>query len=153
MITWLLYSFIFCIGLPEFNPEWCVSILDEAVQEEPTRLIRHKGWAEDSYVQDIVEYAYLLWGIDFVIVLECENWRYALDWVWDNGHSHWLCMVNDRWHTLPDWFDDSWVIQVEYCYNLYTHHTKFYWPNRLIHWVRCRDYVLNRFEIYDNKDY
>lgn len=50
-----------------------MGVLDEAVQEEPARLIRHKGWAEDSYVQDLVDFAYRIGGIDFVKLIECEN--------------------------------------------------------------------------------
>jgi hypothetical protein len=40
--------------------------------------ITHKGFAADSYVQDIVRYAYKLGGRDFVAVLECENGSYGL---------------------------------------------------------------------------
>ena len=147
-MTWLITLFLGCIGMTWFNPDECVVYLNQIMEvEEQPRLIRHLWYSEDSYIQDVVEYAYMLWGIDFVTLLECENWRRTLDWVWDNWHAHWLCMVNDRWHKIPSDFYDHYKIQVDYCYNLYVNHTKFYGPNRNIHWVKCKDYVLSRFEI------
>ena len=54
-----------------FNPEPCVDILNEVVEEQPR--IRHRGYADDSYVQDFVNFAYRIGGLDFVKLIECEN--------------------------------------------------------------------------------
>lgn len=108
--------------------------------------ITHLGFSDESYVQNVVNYAYKLWGMDFVYVLECENGSYRLDATSDRGHSRGLCMVNNRWHKDIPWnYTTSWVVAVEYCYQKWSNHTKFYWPNRKIKWMKCKDYVKNRF--------
>lgn len=145
MITWLLYQFIFCIWAPAFNPEPCVDILNEVVEEEPVRLIRHKWYADDSYVQDFVNFAYRIGGLDFVKLIECENWRRDSTRV-SKTNDHWLCQVNPKWHTLPGDWDDPYI-QLMYCYDLWTWGIKFYGPGRWIHWQRCSDYVSSRFEL------
>lgn len=67
-------------------------------------------------VQNIVNYAYKLGGMDFVVVLECENGLYDLSRLGDHGHAHGLCQINDRWHSIPADYKTSWVVAVEYCY-------------------------------------
>lgn len=108
--------------------------------------ITHLGFSEESYVQNVVNYAYKLWGMDFVLMLECENGSYRLDATSDRWRSRGLCMVNNRWHKDIPWnYTTSWVVAVEYCYQKWSNHTKFYWPNRKIKWMKCKDYVKNRF--------
>ena len=150
-MTWLALAFIGCVSTWWIDMSLCMPIVDQIVDTnemvEETKLIRHLGYSEDSYVQDIVEYAYMIWGMELVTLLECENWRYRLDGVWDSGHSHGLCQINDRRHKIPENFYDHWKIQVDYCYYLYLNNTKFYWPNRKIKWKPCKEYVLDRFEV------
>lgn len=46
----------------------------------------------------MVTYAYRLWGLDFVKVLECENGRRDIHAVGDHWHAHGLCQLNDNRH-------------------------------------------------------
>ena len=92
-----------------------------------------------------MNYAWKLWGWDFVAVLECEA-SYGLNQLWDNGHAHGICQVNDLYHKdIPAEYTTNWVVAVEYCYQKRSSWTKFYWPSRKIKWVRCSEYVKNRF--------
>lgn len=126
------------------------TVVDEDLREENFKSgsIIHKGWPLDSNVQNIVNYAYKLWGMDFVTVLECENGWYNLKAKWDYGHAHSLCQANDRYHKdIPANFTTDWVVAVEYCYKKRKRWTKFYGPWRLVKWVKCRDYVKSRFTL------
>lgn len=108
--------------------------------------ITHLWFSEESYVQNIVNYAYKLWGMDFVLMLECENGSYRLDATSDRWRSRWLCMVNNRWHKdTPSEYTTSWVVAVEYCYQKWKGWTKFYGPQRKIKGQTCSNYVRNRF--------
>lgn len=162
-MSWLVMSLISCI-LANTDMFVCYPIVEEisnyqfnddivaeATVSEEKKPIKHLWYSDDSYVQEFVNYAYELWWIDFVTMIECENWRWTLDWTSDWWHSHWLCMINDRWHKIPDWFYTDYKIQIDYCYQKFIWWTKFYWPNREVKWVKCKDYVLNRFEINDTK--
>lgn len=80
-------------------------------------------------------------------MLECENGGWRLDAVGDWGRAFGLCQINTKYHTLPQWYKDVWQIQVEYCYQKRSTHTVFYGPQRKIKWVKCKDYVKNRFII------
>lgn len=107
--------------------------------------IVHNWYSHDSIVQNIVNYAWKLWGWDFVAVLECEA-SYGLNQLWDNWHAHGICQVNDLYHKdIPAEYTTNWVVAVEYCYQKRSSWTKFYWPSRKIKWVRCSDYVKDRF--------
>lgn len=117
-------------------------------QEEKANGIRviHNGFPQWSMVHDIVTYAYKLWGYEFMAVLECENGTYWLDTRWDNGHAHWLCQMNDRYHKdIPSNYTTDWRVAVEYCYQKWKWGTKFYWPWRMIKGQRCSNYVKDRF--------
>ena len=108
--------------------------------------ITHKWFPADSYVQDIVRYAYKLGGWDFVAVLECENGSYGLATVWDSGHAHGLCQMNDRYHKdIPADYTTNRVVAVEYCYKKRKGWTRFYGPSRMIKGQRCSNYVKSRF--------
>lgn len=79
-------------------------------------------------------------------MLECEAGSYKLDVVWDSGHAHGICQINDRFHKdIPEDYETNRVVAVEYCYQKRKNHTKFYWPNRMIKWKKCYEYVKDRF--------
>lgn len=113
--------------------------------------IVHKWFSTEDIRQKYVQYAYKLWGIDFVTMMECENGNWNIKAVWDGGHAFWLCQMNTNYHKLPEWYKDTWQVQVEYCYQKWSTGTKFYWPTRIIKKQKCKDYVLDRFIINDAK--
>ena len=96
----------------------------------------------------MVQYAYKLWGMDFVTMIECENWNWSIKAIGDGGHAFWLCQMNDLYHKdFPADYKEVWQVQVEYCYKKWSTGTKFYWPSRKIKGQTCSRYVLDRFEI------
>lgn len=111
--------------------------------------IIHHWYSQDSIVQKIVNYAWKLWGWDFVAVLECENWSYKLDARGDNGHAWGLCQANDLYQKdIPQDYTTNWVVAVEYCYQKWKWGTRFYWPWRVssrTKWMKCSEYVKDRF--------
>lgn len=129
-------------------------MVNEAIKEaddRTTKKITHKGFAKDSIVQQYVQYAYQIWGMDLVTLIDCENWlrepyRKA-EWKED---SWGFCMINRRWHKdIVDnqLFRNDWKWQIDQCYKLMIGWTKFYGRQRIIKWQRCSDYVLYRFVI------
>lgn len=108
----------------------------------------HVWFASDDYKQTLVQYAYKLWGMDFVYMIECENGNWDINAVWDSWHAFWLCQMNDRYHkNFPEDYKTNWIVQVEYCYEKWKWWTKFYWPNRWVKGQRCYNYVKNRFSL------
>ena len=111
--------------------------------------ITHKWYPENSLAQNVVRYAYELWGMDFVYVFECENGTYDMHRVWDNWHAHWLCQINDLYHNdIPADYETDYKVAVEYCYKKWKEWTPFYWPSRVskaTHWMKCSNYVKSRF--------
>lgn len=107
----------------------------------------HEWWSKDSNVQNIVNYAFMLWGYDFLAVLECENWRYDVFARWDNGKAIGLCQMNERFHKdIPQgYYEWIWQVQVEYCYQKWKQWVAFYWPSRMIKWKKCYEFVKDRF--------
>lgn len=108
--------------------------------------IQHLGFSPDDYRQEIVQEAYQLGGLDFVSLIECENGQWLTGAVGDYGKSHWLCMLNTRWHKepfSPDWND--WRNQISVCLEKWKWGTKFYWPSRLIWGKKCWEVVKTRF--------
>ena len=120
------------------------------VQEQTQHeFIVHNWYSSGSVVQDYINYAYNLWWIDFVKLIECENWRWDPNRV-SETHDHWLCQLhysyNKSFINSPD-FKDPYK-QLDYCYEKYKTNPKLrYWPNRRIKGKKCSDYVSNRFEI------
>jgi len=118
---------------------------------EPTyqEIIVHNWYDSSSDVQNYVNYAYNLWGMDFVKLIECENG------VWDpkrvsDTHDHWLCQLNYKYNknfiNSTD-FSDPYK-QLDYCYEKFKINPKlWYWPNRKIHGKKCIDYVSSRFDV------
>ena len=120
----------------------------DVAEKVATSKITHKWYPEDSIAQNVVRYAYKLWGMDFVYVFECENWAYDMKRRGDNGHAHWLCQINDLYHKdIPEDYEIDWRVAVEYCYQKWKGGTKFYWPGRIIKGQKCANYVSNRFII------
>lgn len=114
------------------------------VEDEPS--IWHAGFSTGDSRQDIVQKAYDLWGMDFVSLIECENGQWLTGAVGDYGKSHWLCMLNTRWHKeplSPDW--NNWRNQISVCFEKWKSGTKFYWPQRLIWGKRCSEVAKKRF--------
>ena len=114
------------------------------IEEEPS--IWHSGFLSGDYRQEIVQEAYQLGGLDFVSLIECENGQWLTGAVGDYGKSHWLCMLNTRWHKeplSPSWNDRPYQLSV--CFEKWKWGTKFYWPQRLIWGKRCSEAVKKRF--------
>ena len=116
------------------------------IEEEPS--IWHSGFLSGDYRQEIVQEAYQLGGLDFVSLIECENGQWLTRAVGDYGKSHWLCMLNTRWHKeplSPDWND--WRKQISICYQKWKWGTKFYGLQRMIWGKKCSEVVKERFYI------
>ena len=116
------------------------------VQEE---IITHNWYATDSVIQDYVNYAYEIWGIDFVKLIECENGTWDPNKI-SKTHDHWLCQLNYKYNknfiNSSD-FSDPYK-QLDYCYEIYKVNPKLrYWPSRKIKGKKCSDYVDDRFNI------
>lgn len=121
----------------------------EVQQEEQHEIIVHNWYASDSIIQDYANYAYDIWGIDFVKLIECENGRWDPNRV-SETNDHWLCQLNYKYNknfiNSPDFADP--YKQLDYCYEKYKINPKLrYWPNRKIHGKKCSDYVSDRFDI------
>ena len=116
------------------------------IEEEPS--IWHSGFSTGDSRQEIVQEAYQLGGLDFVSLIECENGQWLTGAVGDYGKSHWLCMLNTRWHKEPlssDWND--WRNQISVCYRKRKTGTKFYGLQRMIWGKKCSEVVKERFYI------
>lgn len=91
-------------------------------------------------------YDYTSWDMDFIYLMECESGMNPTN-KWDSWKAYGLCQMNSNYHKIPqEYYDDRWY-QVRYCYDKYKGWTKFYWPSRMIKWVRCSEYVKDRFLI------
>lgn len=127
------------------------------VQQQPTpsgSKITHKGFPADSVVQQYVQYAYEIWGIDLVTTIECENWTrdshrqssVVKNWVREKSFGY--CQISQIYHPEivndPQFWND-WQWQIRKCNELLRWGTKFYARNRIIKWQKCTSYVMNRF--------
>lgn len=139
-----------CVTMTGIQMENCIPIVNQIVEVneivEETKPIRHLGYSEDSVVQDYVNRAYMLWWIEFVKTIECENGRWD-PYRWSNTKDYGLCQVNIPLHKVPDGFYDDPYIQLDYCYGLRANGIKFYGPSRKINWRKCSEYVKDRFLI------
>lgn len=118
-------------------------------QQEHQEFIVHNWYSSDSVIQDYINYAYELWWIEFVKLIECENWRRDPNRV-SETHDHGLCQLNYKYNkkfiNSAD-FKDPYK-QLDYCYEKYKTNPKLrYWPNRRIKGKKCSDYVDDRFDI------
>lgn len=136
--------------------------MDEAEKETQERserkqqTIRHKGFADDSIVQQYVQYAYEEGWMDLVLLIECENWSwdmYKQSEVVKNGRreqSYGLCQIHRPDHPeIIDnklfWDDYKW--QLDRCNELMKNGTAFYGRERIIKGQKCSNYVKDRFLI------
>lgn len=85
--------------------------------------------------------------MDLVTLIECENWQRKINAKWDSGKAIWLCQMNTLYHKLPEMYYTDWRFQIEYCAEKMKGGTPFYWPSRIIKWVKCSTYVRDRFTI------
>lgn len=130
-------------------------MVEEAMNEAENSIIQinytgtliHKWFKRDDPKQKMVAYAYKLWWMDFVKLIECENWNRDIKAVWDSWKAFWLCQINTNYHRLPENFKTDWRVQIEECYRKWKWWTKFYWPSRLVKGVKCYKYVQKRFTI------
>lgn len=129
--------------LPLIQPldHWLME--EQQVQEQTIYHSWYSSWDER---QSMTQKAYELWWIDFVCMIECESW-FNPKAKWDSWKSFWLCQMNKRRHDIPSQYYDDRNYQIEYCYNKWKWWTKFYWPQRIIKWMKCKDYVKERFII------
>ena len=114
------------------------------MEQVSTPVIQHVWYSSDDYRQAIVQRAYELWWMDFVIMIECES-AFNPKAIWDSWRAYGLCQLNNRWHKVSDEYKNSWEVQIDTCYQKRKGWTKFYWPNRRINGQLCKDYVKNRF--------
>jgi hypothetical protein len=105
----------------------------------------------------MVEYAYDIWWMDLVKLIECENgaWNsFRQSTVirnWVREQSYWLCQIHKKYH--PNIINDSrfredWKVQIEYCKELIDGGTKFYGPDRIIDGEKCYEYSEKRFVLW-----
>lgn len=119
------------------------------VEQISTPTIQHLWFSSSDSRQAIIQKAYKIWWLDFVVMIECENWNrdmYAVS----KTNDYWICQLNYRYNSdfiNSDKFNDV-NKQLEYCYEKWKINPRlWYWPNRKIKWVKCSQYVLDRFKI------
>lgn len=124
--------------------------------ERKSQKITHKWFSEDSIVQKYVQYAYELWWMDLVLLIECENWNwdiYKQSEVVKNGireKSYGLCQINQIYYpeiVNNKLFRDDWKWQLDRCGELMKNGTVFYGRERIIKGQKCSNYVKDRFLI------
>lgn len=112
----------------------------------PKKII-HKLWQPTDPRLEYVNYAYNLWGKQFVALLEWENWLWNIDrqsikpyyrqekvvhWIHRPAwwyYDYWFCQISDYYHphiTTDDRFYTDWKWQIDKCYELYIWGTRFY---------------------------
>jgi len=110
-------------------------------------LIIHQGFMRDDFRQDLVEYAYKLWWMDFVTMIECENWQRNPERK-SKTNDFGLCQLNYRYNKKfidSEEFKDPYE-QLDFCYEKRKINPNLWnGPKRIIHWQKCADYVLDRF--------
>jgi hypothetical protein len=108
-------------------------------------------WDREDGRQEFVNYAYQIGGKDLVRLIECENEKRDMHrkayW---NEDSWGFCQINRVWHSnIVDnslfWSDWKW--QLDRCNELMKWWTAFYGRDRDINWVRCSEYVKDRFTL------
>lgn len=116
--------------------------------------IIHEWFPKDSEVQAMVQYAFDIWWMELVKLIECENWNWnpmlqsSVIKNWVREPSYGLCQIHKKYypHIINDpnfWSD--WKVQIDYCKQLMDNGTSFYGPTRKIKWQYCYNYVEDRF--------
>lgn len=118
-----------------------------------TKII-HNWFPYDSPVQDMVQYAYDIWGFDLVKLIECENGmrdpfrQSGVISNWKREPSYWLCQIHKNHH--PEVINDTnfwndWKVQIDYCKKGQDEWRPFYWPTRIVKGNKCYITVEDRF--------
>ena len=121
----------------------------EIVKDVVKEILVHNWYSYGDKKQDYVNYAYHLWWIEFVKLIECENGRWDPKRV-SKTNDRWLCQLNYKFNrkfiNSPDFADP--YKQLDYCYEKYKINPNLrYWPKRKIEGKKCSDYVSDRFSI------
>jgi len=97
---------------------------------------------EYAIAQEYIQFAMDIWQKPLVHKLICENWWF--DITLDNWFDVWLCQINKASHPEivndPRFFTD-WRWHIEQCKKLADQWTAFYWPDRIINGMKCRNYA------------
>ena len=133
----------------EVQEENSYEIQKEIEQQMLNEILVHKWYSYGAKMQDYVNYAYHLWWIEFVKLIECENGRWDPNRV-SKTNDRGLCQLNYKFNkkfiNSPDFADP--YKQLDYCYEKYKINPNLrYWPKRKIEGKKCSDYVSNRFSI------
>ena len=129
-----------------------IESIKEAKPSSDGYTITHKGFKDDDVVQDMIQYAWDVWGYNLVALIECENWWWnpkqqsnvVMNWIREQSYG--LCQVHVHTASVPD----DWKEQIDLCWKLRQWWTLFYWPTRIIKWKYCYAYVSDRFETIKN---
>lgn len=111
--------------------------------------IHHSWFRDDDEKQKYVQYAYSLWGIEFVKLIECENGNWN-PFIKSLTNDYGICQLNYRYNKKFIESEDYKDVykQLDYCYNKFKYNPNlWYWPTRKIKWQLCKDYVSDRFTI------
>lgn len=115
--------------------------------ESPREILYHRGFAEEDIRQAYIHYAYDKGWLEFVKMIECENWNRDLNKI-SATNDYWLCQLNYTYNKnfiLSPRFKDPFK-QLDYCYEKRKINPKLWnGPNRKIGWKKCSEYVSNRF--------
>ena len=120
------------------------SLLLLRAEHQPTVL--HSGFLPSDPRQEIVAEAYRLWGIDFLVLLDCENGSRDPTARGDWGKAYGLCQLNTRRHKEPlEEERNNRTYQLSVCYQKRKWGTKFYGPQRKIRGKNCSEVAKKRF--------
>lgn len=125
---------------------WNQPLDTELVGQVSTEQIEHLWFSSDDTRQLMVQRAYEIWGMELVTLIECESW-FNPNARWDSWRAYGLCQLNNRRHKVSDEYKNSWEVQIDTCYQKWISWTKFYGNTRKIKGQLCKDYVLDRFII------
>lgn len=111
--------------------------------------IEHTWFSSEDRRQQAVQYAYDLWGIEFVSLIECENGNWNPNAV-SETKDYGLCQLNYKYNKKfidSEDFKDAYK-QLDYCYEKFKVNPKlWYWPDREIWGVKCKELVKDRFTL------
>ena len=79
----------------EHETAWTAPV--EEVEDVLEPLIVHKWFATWDVKQQYVQYAYSLGGLDFVALIECENWNWN-PFIKSKTNDHGICQLNYRYN-------------------------------------------------------
>lgn len=125
------------------------------IQKKRGTTIAHK-FLNQPYHKRIIQYAYDIWWLDFVKMIECENWsrNINLKTKYSTETSYWFCQMNTQRNSdiIFDKRFMDWKRQLDQCLILWnSNHNLFHWPtrkNKQTNWMYCKDYVDDRFSFY-----